>query len=83
MSRLAAVIQAPLSDDYAAERRILVDNARAVDCEGERFVPDKKGPVQPGSVSARESTTHFETADHWGNLVSVAQGNGAPFGSGW
>jgi gamma-glutamyltranspeptidase/glutathione hydrolase len=80
-----AVIRALLSDKYAAERRTLVDNAHAAESEGERYVPDKDGNevVQPGSVRASENTTHFETADRWGNLVSVTQSNGAPFGSGF
>jgi gamma-glutamyltranspeptidase/glutathione hydrolase len=78
-----AVIQALLSDDYAAGRRTLVDPARAAESEGERYVPDKTGAVPPGSVRASENTTHFETADRWGNLVSVTQSNGAPFGSGF
>jgi gamma-glutamyltranspeptidase / glutathione hydrolase len=77
------VIQALLSDDYAAERRELVDHARAAESEGERYVRDKNGALQPGSVRASENTTHFETADRWGNLVSVTQSNGAPFGSGF
>jgi gamma-glutamyltranspeptidase / glutathione hydrolase len=78
-----AVMRALLSDGYAAERRLLVDNARAAESEGERYLADKNGAVQPGSVRASENTTHFETADHWGNLVSVTQSNGAPFGSGF
>jgi gamma-glutamyltranspeptidase/glutathione hydrolase len=78
-----AVIQALLGEDYAAERRTLVDHARAAESEGERYVPDKNGAVSPGSVRASENTTHFETADRWGNLVSVTQSNGAPFGSGF
>jgi gamma-glutamyltranspeptidase/glutathione hydrolase len=77
------VIQALLSDNYAAERRTLINSTRAAESEGERFVPDKHGPVQPGSVRASENTTHFETADRWGNLVSVTQSNGAAFGSGF
>ena len=78
-----AVINTLLSDRYAAERRALVDNTRAAESEGERYVPDKNGAVEPGSVRASEHTTHFETADRWGNLVSVTQSNGAPFGSGF
>jgi gamma-glutamyltranspeptidase/glutathione hydrolase len=78
-----AVIRSLLSGEYAAERRTLVDTARAAESEGERYVPDKNGAVQPGVVRASENTTHFETADRWGNLVSVTQSNGAPFGSGF
>jgi gamma-glutamyltranspeptidase/glutathione hydrolase len=78
-----AVLRALLGAEYAAARRKLVDNARAAESEGERYLPDKNGALQPGAVRASEHTTHFETADRWGNLVSVTQSNGAPFGSGF
>ena len=44
---------------------------------------DKNGAVRAGPIARREHTTHFEAADRWGNLVSVTQSNGAPFGSGF
>jgi gamma-glutamyltranspeptidase / glutathione hydrolase len=73
-----------LSAEYAAERRRLIDLARAAPSEGERFVASKNGVViQPGNPRASEHTTHFEVADRWGNLVAVTQSNGAPFGSGF
>lgn len=79
----AAVLSALLSDEYTAERRGLIDAARAARSEGERFVPGQDGVVRAGSPRASEHTTHFEVADRWGNLVSVTQSNGAPFGTGF
>jgi gamma-glutamyltranspeptidase/glutathione hydrolase len=79
----AHVIQALLSDEHAAQRRQLIDSRRAAASEGERYVAIKNGVVEPGSPRSSEHTTHFEVADRWGNLVSVTQSNGAPFGSGF
>jgi gamma-glutamyltranspeptidase/glutathione hydrolase len=73
------------SPHYAAQRRQLIDRFRAAPSEGERFLADKSDEVRPGKLEpvAAEHTTHFETADRWGNLVAVTQSNGAPFGSGF
>jgi gamma-glutamyltranspeptidase/glutathione hydrolase len=79
----AAAIPALLSREYAAARNGLIDRGRAAASEGERFVSSKNGMVQPGQPRSSEHTTHFEAADRWGNLVSVTQSNGAPFGSGF
>jgi gamma-glutamyltranspeptidase / glutathione hydrolase len=80
-----ATIRELFSPAYAAERRQSIDLHRAAASEGERYVADKSDEVRPGTPGrvAAEHTTHFETADRWGNLVSVTQSNGAPFGSGF
>ena len=80
-----ATIRDLFSPEYAAERRQLIDPDHAVPSEGERYVAHKSDEVQPGNPGrvAAEHTTHFETADRWGNLVAVTQSNGAPFGSGF
>ena len=80
-----ATIGALFSAAYAADRRQSIDPHRARPGEGERFVAQKSDEVAPGQPMqlAAEHTTHFETADRWGNLVSVTQSNGAPFGSGF
>ena len=78
-----SIIGAILSDEYAAQRRQLIDPARAAPSEGERFVVSQDGVVQAGTPRASEHTTHFEVADRWGNLVAVTQSNGAPFGCGF
>jgi gamma-glutamyltranspeptidase / glutathione hydrolase len=77
------VIGALLSDDYAAQRRQLIDPDRAAVSEGERFLVGQNGVIQAGTPRAAEHTTHFEVADRWGNLVAVTQSNGAPFGCGF
>ena len=79
----SGVIDALLSDEYAARRRQQVDPDRAAPSEGERFVVSQDGVVRAGTPRAAEHTTHFEVADRWGNLVAVTQSNGAPFGSGF
>jgi len=78
-----SVIDALLSEEYAAQRRQNVDPTRAAPSEGERFVVGRDGVVSAGVPRASEHTTHFEVADRWGNLVAVTQSNGAPFGSGF
>jgi gamma-glutamyltranspeptidase/glutathione hydrolase len=77
------VIRALLSPEYAARRRASIDPQHAAPSEGERFVASKNGQVAPGEPRGAEHTTHFDVADRWGNLVSVTQSNGAPFGSGF
>jgi gamma-glutamyltranspeptidase/glutathione hydrolase len=73
----------PTERDYAAERRQLVNRATPPRSEGERFLPRRRRMVEAGTPRSAEHTTHFEVADRWGNLVSVTQSNGAPFGSGF
>jgi gamma-glutamyltranspeptidase / glutathione hydrolase len=78
-------IEALLEPAYAAERRAHIDPRRAAPSEGERHVANKTDEVAPGDPDryAREHTTHFETADALGNLVTVTQSNGGAFGSGF
>jgi gamma-glutamyltranspeptidase/glutathione hydrolase len=78
-------IKALLDPEYAAERRGRIDPHQAAPSEGERHLPTKTDEVQPGHPDrfAREHTTHFETADRLGNLVTVTQSNGGAFGSGF
>jgi gamma-glutamyltranspeptidase/glutathione hydrolase len=73
-----------LSDAYAADRRALVDMGRAAPSEGERYLANKHGAIEPGDARRylRDHTTQFETMDAEGNLVSVTQSNGAAFGCG-
>jgi gamma-glutamyltranspeptidase / glutathione hydrolase len=80
-----APIATLLDAGYAAERRSLIDQARAAPSEGERYLAAKDGLVAPGDPwrYRRDNTTHFEVADRAGNLVSVTQSNGAPWGSGF
>lgn len=81
-----APISALLSDGYAAARRKLIDPRRAAPSEGERYVAHKDhGEVPPGDPwrYQRDNTTHFDTADRWGNVVSVTHTNGGTFGTGF
>ena len=74
-----------LSKTYASERRSLIDPDRAGYSGGERYTSQKlPQEILPGSVEsiARESTTHFVTADAAGNAVSCTQTLGGGFGSG-
>ncbi len=63
----------------------MIDPARAAYSGGERFtsrkLPHEIRPGSPASV-ARESTTHFVTADAAGNVVACTQTLGDAFGSG-
>jgi gamma-glutamyltranspeptidase / glutathione hydrolase len=80
-----ATIQALVSEEYAAERRALIDRDRAHPSEGERYLSKKTDEVQPGDPLryARDHTTHFEVADRWGNVAAITQSLGAAFGSGF
>jgi gamma-glutamyltranspeptidase/glutathione hydrolase len=74
-----------LSAAYAAERRRLIDPARAAVSGGERFSRERlPGELLPGHPAdfAREQTTHFATADGDGTVATVTQTLGSPFGSG-
>jgi gamma-glutamyltranspeptidase/glutathione hydrolase len=74
-----------LSPRYAAERRRLIDPARAGVSGGERWSAERlPGEVLPGHPAdfATEHTTHFAAADADGTVVTVTQTLGSPFGSG-
>ncbi len=74
-----------LSPAYAAERRRLIDPARAGVSGGERFSAERlPGEILPGHPAdfAREHTTHFAVADGDGTVVTVTQTLGSVFGSG-
>jgi gamma-glutamyltranspeptidase/glutathione hydrolase len=74
-----------LSPAYAAERRRLIDPARAGISGGERFSRERlAGEILPGHPAdfAKEHTTHFAVADGDGTAVTVTQTLGSVFGSG-
>ena len=80
-----APIAGLLSPRYAAERRALIDPARAGVSGGERWSAERlAGEILPGHPAdfAREHTTHFAVADGDGTVVTVTQTLGSPFGSG-
>ena len=74
-----------LSKPYAASQRARIGNRAAVS-EGERHDPQRlDGQIAEGHPAqfANEQTTHFACADAAGNVVSVTQTLGVPFGSGF
>jgi gamma-glutamyltranspeptidase/glutathione hydrolase len=79
-----AAVELLLDERYAADRRRLIDPGRAAPSEGERYLRDKQGALEPGDPFRyrRDHTTHFEVVDRDHNIVSVTQSNGAPWGSG-
>ena len=75
-----------LSKKYAASQRARIDGKRAAVSEGERHNPEKlQGQIAEGHPASfmNEHTTHFACADGAGNVVSVTQTLGVPFGSGF
>jgi gamma-glutamyltranspeptidase/glutathione hydrolase len=75
-----------LSKAYAAAQRQRIDPARAGRCGGERYSADvPAGAVGPGDPYGynREHTTHLSAADGEGNVASITQTLGSPFGSGF
>jgi gamma-glutamyltranspeptidase/glutathione hydrolase len=86
VARDDAPIAGLLSKAYARARRALIDPKGARPSEGERFHPERlPGQILPGHPAdfAKEQTTHFACADADGNVVTVTQTLGSPFGSGF
>jgi len=84
-ARRSLPIPGLLSPRYAAERRQLIDPARAGVSGGERFsserLPEEILPGHPADFMT-EHTTHFAVADGDGTVVTMTQTLGSPFGSG-
>jgi len=79
-------VAALISKTYAASQRARIDPHHAGASEGERYNPQRlPGQIEAGHPVefAREHTTHFACADASGNVVTVTQTLGAPFGSGF
>jgi gamma-glutamyltranspeptidase/glutathione hydrolase len=79
-------VAALTSRAYAMSQRARIDPRRAGVSEGERYNPQRlPGQIEAGHPVefAREHTTHFACADAGGNVVTVTQTLGAPFGSGF
>jgi gamma-glutamyltranspeptidase/glutathione hydrolase len=75
-----------LAKTYAASQRARIDPTRAAVSEGERYAAQKlAGQIGEGHPARfeNEQTTHFACADAEGQVVSVTQTLGAPFGSGF
>lgn len=75
-----------VSKACAASQRARIDPRRAGVSEGERFDPVRlPGQILPGHPAdfMTEHTTHFACADGEGNVVTVTQTLGVPFGSGF
>ncbi|MBI3826891.1 MAG: gamma-glutamyltransferase [Candidatus Rokubacteria bacterium] len=71
---------------YAAAQRARIDARRAGVSEGERYdAATLPGQILAGHPAkyADEHTTHFAAADREGNVVTVTQTLGGPFGSGF
>jgi gamma-glutamyltranspeptidase / glutathione hydrolase len=79
-----APVELLLDERYTADRRNSIDRSKAALSEGERYLRDKGGAVEPGHPLRyrRDHTTHFEVVDGHHNIVSVTQSNGSPWGSG-
>ncbi|MBI3978298.1 MAG: gamma-glutamyltransferase [Chloroflexi bacterium] len=73
-----------LDDRFIADRRRLVDRSRAQPSEGERYLAEKPGMIEPGDPFRykRDNTTHFDVVDRWGNIASITQTNGGAWGCG-
>lgn len=75
-----------ISKEYARAQRARIDPHRAGVSEGERFNPERlPEQIVEGHPAdfMKEHTTHFACADAEGNVVTVTQTIGMPFGSGF
>ena len=75
-----------ISKAYAVSQRARIDPGRAGLSEGERYNPERlAGQILPGHPAdfMTEHTTHFACADAEGNVATVTQTLGVPFGSGF
>ncbi len=75
-----------LSKEYAAEIRDSISPDKFSGCPPERWnrsvvEASLPGIWQPPSVAKAPMTTHFATADQWGNVVTITQTLGGGFGS--
>ena len=70
-----------LSEEYAVERRRLMNPAQASLSEGERWMGARRDEhISPGKVDGL--TTHLTAVDSSGNVASITQSLGNGFGSG-
>ena len=82
-------VDVPVSDLLSEERAALlregIDQNRTAGLPPERFdrseVENLPDAWDPGSAAVAPMTTHFATADRWGNVVTVTQTLGGGFGS--
>lgn len=84
--RAGVPIAGLVSKGYAASQRARIDPRCAGVSEGERFDRVRlPGQILPGHPAdfASEQTTHFACADAEGNVATVTQTLGVPFGSGF
>ncbi len=75
-----------VSKEYGRSQRARIDPRSAGVGEGERFNPERlPGQIEEGHPAdfMKEHTTHFACADAEGNVVTVTQTIGVPFGSGF
>ena len=80
-----APLKGLLSGDYAQVQKERINLIRTTSVSGESYArPRPIGALRPGSPQAFDAgmTTHFATADHEGNVVTISQTLGGGFGCG-